>query len=109
MPSCQLYLITPPKIDDLSGFCETLKTVAAAAPIACLQIRLKDIPDSALVQASHAIMPICRDHGISVILNDRPDLAKEIGADGVHIGQQDMDYFSSRELGLFFIQRTAGR
>eukprot|EP00918_Siedleckia_nematoides_P014152 GHVU01030763.1.p1 GENE.GHVU01030763.1~~GHVU01030763.1.p1 ORF type:complete len:156 (-),score=16.20 GHVU01030763.1:456-923(-) len=36
--------------------------------------------------------------GVAVILNDRPDLVDPIGADGVHIGQEDMDYLSSREL-----------
>jgi len=95
---CQIYLITPPRIDDLDAFCTRLDTALAAAPIACLQLRLKDADDSAIVQAGRAILPICHRHNALLLVNDRPDLAKDIGADGVHIGQDDMDYFSSRDL-----------
>ena len=95
---CQIYLLTPPVIEDVPTFCETLKETLAAAPVACLQIRLKDIESSALVQAGTAITEICHAAGVEVILNDRPDLVADIGADGAHIGQEDMDYFSSREV-----------
>lgn len=96
--NCQIYLITPPEISDLTDFCKQLETAISAAPVACLQIRLKDVPDSDVVQAAEAIIPLCHTHNVSVIINDRPDLAKACSADGVHIGQEDMDYFSSREL-----------
>ena len=95
---CQIYLITPPTIEDIDEFCRVLDTALAAAPVACLQLRLKDLEDSALVQAGEAIKPICHAHGTLLLVNDRPDLAHKIGADGAHIGQDDMDYFSSREL-----------
>ncbi len=95
---CQLYLLTPPVIEDVPAFCEVLKETLAAAPVACLQIRLKDIENSALIQAGKAITATCHAAGVEVILNDHPDLVAEIGADGAHIGQEDMDYFSSREV-----------
>ena len=95
---CQLYLLTPPSIDDVSAFCKTLKTTLSAAPVACLQIRLKTLENSALVQAGKPITAICHAAGVEVILNDHPDLVAKIGADGAHIGQEDMDYFSSREV-----------
>jgi thiamine-phosphate pyrophosphorylase len=95
---CQLYLLTPPVIEDVPAFCETLKETLAAAPVACLQIRLKDLESSALIQAGTAITKVCHAAGVEVILNDRPDLVAKIGADGAHIGQDDMDYFSSREV-----------
>ncbi|GGX64688.1 thiamine-phosphate synthase [Litorimonas cladophorae] len=96
--TCQIYLLTPPAIEDVPAFCEILKTTLAAAPVACLQIRLKDIEDSALVQAGTAITAVCHAAGVEVILNDRPDLVEQTGADGAHIGQEDMDYYSSREV-----------
>lgn len=107
MPPCQLYLISPPAIEDLSRFGVELDAALAAAPselpIACLQIRLKDmngtpLEDSAIIQAASVITPICHQYGVNVLINDRPDLAADCGADGAHIGQDDMDYFSSREL-----------
>lgn len=101
--TCQIYLITPPQIDDLKAFCAQLDKALSAAPVACLQIRLKDMnggpmENSAIIQAARAIVPICHEHETLVLMNDNPNLAKEVGADGVHIGQNDMDYFSSREL-----------
>ena len=95
---CQLYLLTPPVIEDVSGFCELLETTLKAAPVACLQIRLKDLENSALIQAGKAITAVCHAAGVEVILNDHPNLVADIGADGAHIGQEDMDYFSSREV-----------
>ena len=97
-PACQIYLITPPVIDDLDAFCEALDKALAAAPVACLQLRLKEVDDSAVIQAGGAMLPICHAHGTLLLVNDRPDIAHKIGADGAHIGQDDMDYFSSREL-----------
>ena len=97
-PRCQLYLITPPSIEDLDAFLEQLDAALSAAPVACLQIRLKDIEDSALVQTAKPICKLAQARGVAVILNDRPDLVDAVGADGVHVGQEDMDYLSSREL-----------
>ncbi len=95
---CKIYLITPPQIEDVLAFCALLKTTLEAAPVTCVQIRLKDLEDSALVQAGKAITEVCHAVGVEVILNDRPDLVADIGADGAHIGQEDMDYLSSREV-----------
>lgn len=43
-------------------------------------------------------MPICHRHDVAFLINDRPDLAAELGADGVHIGQEDADYRTARRL-----------
>ena len=95
---CQIYLLTPPVIEDVAAFCKTLETTLATAPVACLQIRLKALENSALVQAGKPITAVCHAAGVEVIINDHPDLVAKIGADGAHIGQEDMDYFSSREV-----------
>lgn len=95
---CQLYLITPPKIDDMEAFLGALREALSAAPVACLQIRLKDIPGSDVVQAAKAIIPVAHEYGTVVVINDDPQIAKDCGADGAHIGQSDMDYLSSRNL-----------
>lgn len=95
---CQIYLLTPPSIPNMDAFLKTLEATLSAAPVACLQIRLKNIEDSALIQAGKAIVPLCHQYGVNVLMNDRPDLVDAIGADGAHIGQDDMDYFSSRDL-----------
>ncbi|MEP1231123.1 MAG: thiamine phosphate synthase [Litorimonas sp.] len=101
--ACQIYLLTPPVIDDIGTFCAQLKSALATGHVSVLQIRLKEtngdtLDDSALIQAAKPIVDICKAAGVSVVLNDRPDLAAQLGADGAHIGQNDMDYFSSRDV-----------
>jgi thiamine-phosphate pyrophosphorylase len=66
--------------------------------VACLQLRLKDIPDQDILAAAKALMPIAHAHGVAFILNDRPDLAAKMGADGVHVGQEDASYAEARRL-----------
>jgi len=101
--ACQIYLLTPPVIDDVDAFCARLKSALAGGHVSVLQIRLKDadnapLEDSALIQTASAINQVCQAAGVSVLMNDRPDIAAQIGADGAHIGQNDMDYFSSRDV-----------
>lgn len=98
-PRCTLYLLTPPRIDP-SAFAETLRNTIASAPTAvgALQLRLKDVADEDVRSAARTLLPVCHDAGIPLIVNDRPDVAAEIGADGVHLGQGDADYPSARKL-----------
>ena len=100
---CQIYLLTPPVIDDVAQFCTQLAPLLASGHVSVVQIRLKSangdaMEDSALIQTATPIVQLCKAAGVSALMNDRPDLAVQIGADGVHLGQDDMDYFSSREL-----------
>ena len=95
--TCQLYLITPPQFDPVS-FGETLATVLDAGKVACVQMRLKDTEDEAILRAAEALQPVCRDRGVMFLLNDRPDLARETGCDGVHVGQGDTACAEARGL-----------
>lgn len=97
-PTCRLYLITPPRIDDLAAFGRSLAEALEAGDVACLQIRLKDQPDEVVAAAVDALSPICQSRGVAVILNDRPDLAARLGCDGVHVGQDDASYAEARRL-----------
>lgn len=92
--SCQLYAITPPTWQ--SGFEKTIKQALEAAPVAALQLRLKNTKDDVIKKVASLIQPICDINDTHFILNDNPKLAKEIGADGVHIGQQDMPLQEAR-------------
>ena len=95
---CRLYLITPPAIADLSAFAETLDQALAAGDVAALQIRLKPADDATIRAAVAALAPIARRHDVAVLLNDRPDLARETGCDGVHIGQGDGSLAEARRI-----------
>jgi thiamine-phosphate pyrophosphorylase len=95
---CRLYLITPSRIDDPAAFGRILAEALDGGDVAALQIRLKDVPDAAIAAATRAIMPIAQGRNVAVILNDRPDLARQLGCDGVHIGQEDGPYQTARKL-----------
>lgn len=88
-PACRLYLITPNVIDDIAAFVDTLTAALAAGDVGALQVRLKDAPGPRIEAVVRAVAPLCRKHGVSLILNDRPDLAASLDCDGVHIGQMD--------------------
>lgn len=92
---CQLYLITPLHFE-LEPFCDVLKQALDAGPVACLQLRLKEVPDADILRAAERLMPIAREREVAFLVNDRPDLAARIGADGVHVGQEDASYEDAR-------------
>jgi thiamine-phosphate pyrophosphorylase len=95
---CRLYLITPPRIEDLAPFGRILDQALAAGDVAALQIRLKGMPDAGIEAAVRALLPIAQAHGVAVILNDRPDLAARLGCDGVHVGQTDASLSEARRI-----------
>jgi thiamine-phosphate pyrophosphorylase len=97
-PLCRLYLITPPRLDDLAGFGHALARALDAGDVAALQIRLKEVPDAVTAAAVDALTPFCAARDVAVILNDRPDLAATLGCDGVHVGQEDASYAEARRL-----------
>jgi thiamine-phosphate pyrophosphorylase len=93
---CRLYLITPPVLDP--GFAGQLEAALDAGDVACVQLRLKNADDEVIKQAARTLLPICHARDVAFLINDRPDLAAAVGADGVHIGQQDVDYAKARAL-----------
>jgi len=97
-PLCRLYLITPPRLDDLAGFGRSLAHALDGGDVAALQIRLKAVDDDVIAAAVDALSPIAAARDVAVILNDRPDLAASLGCDGVHVGQEDAPYAEARRL-----------
>lgn len=96
-PPCQLYIVSPPRIE-VPGFAETLKAALDGGPVAAFQLRLKDVPDAEVLRACEALLPVCRAADVAFILNDRADLAKQAGADGLHLGQSDGSLAEARAL-----------
>lgn len=80
----RLYLCTPDR-PDLERF--TAECVAGGVDV--VQLREKEMDARALLARATMLARVCADLGVPFILNDRPDLALEAGADGVHVGQDD--------------------
>jgi thiamine-phosphate pyrophosphorylase len=97
-PLCRLYLITPPRLDDLAGFGHTLAGALDAGDVAALQLRLKDAPEALIAAAVDVIFPIARSRDVALILNDDPALAAKLGCDGVHVGQGDTPCAEARRI-----------
>ena len=92
----RLYLITPPRLN-VDEFASQLELALNAGDIAAVQLRLKDCDDSTIIEAAKRLMPLVQDRDIAFILNDRPELAADLGCDGVHIGQDDVSYDEARK------------
>ncbi|ALW84802.1 hypothetical protein AUC43_06710 [Hymenobacter sedentarius] len=87
-----------------------ITTNAAAAELACqggvrwVQLRVKNQPPAIWKQLALDTQAVCRRYGATLLINDNPRLAQEIGADGVHVGKADMPAAEAREmLGSKFI------
>ena len=93
---CRLYLITPPEIA-LDAFAPKLEAALDAGDVACLQLRLKGADDDDVRRAGERLLPICQSREVPLLVNDRPDLAAALGADGVHVGADDAEYAQARE------------
>ncbi len=96
--ACRLYLITPPAVADLQAFAGVLEAALDAGDVAALQIRLDGAGEDAVAEAVARLFPTVRARGVSLILNDLPDLAARLGCDGVHVGQDDPPVSEARRL-----------
>jgi thiamine-phosphate pyrophosphorylase len=63
-----------------------------------LQLRHKHAPAGVLLECARVVGPLCREAGVPFIVNDRLDVALLAGADGVHLGQEDLPVATARRL-----------
>ncbi|MEX2454065.1 MAG: thiamine phosphate synthase [Rhodospirillaceae bacterium] len=98
--TCELYLLTPPDMgpSGVEGFADTLAAALDAGPVACVQLRLKNATDAEIRHACEVLGPVVQSRDVAFILNDRADLAAQMGCDGVHVGQDDMPCAEARAL-----------
>jgi thiamine-phosphate pyrophosphorylase len=84
LAECRLYLCTADR-PDLADFLDA----CIRGGVDIVQLRDKQLEARPLLQRAEVALGVCRDHGVPFVLNDRPDLALAVGADGVHVGQDD--------------------
>ena len=63
-----------------------------------VQLRMKNAPKSLLLSTARELQVLCRNYGVPLLINDHVDVARIIGADGVHLGKEDMSPSLAREL-----------
>jgi thiamine-phosphate pyrophosphorylase len=95
---CQLYLISP--LDVGGDFPNRLTEALDAGPVAAFQFRAKGLEPHEAARLAEPLQAICAARDVAFIVNDDVALAKRLGADGVHLGQDDGDPREARrELG----------
>ena len=92
-----IYLISPQKIRELK-FYKELNNVLKTNKVKYFQLRLKNITTSNLLKIAKKVKKIAKKNNVQFLINDRPLIAKKIGADGCHIGQKDMNFVSSQKI-----------
>lgn len=100
--TCSLYLITPPTID-LTEFRPLFIEALEAGEVACVQLRLKapdggPAPRDQVREAARVLMPEAQSRDVAFLINDDAELAAELGADGVHVGQSDLNIDEARAI-----------
>lgn len=95
-PPCQLYLVSP--LDVSGDFPDRLARALDAGPVAAFQFRVKDVDQHLAARLAEPLQRICADREVAFIVNDSVSLAKRIGADGVHLGQEDGDAREARSI-----------
>lgn len=76
---------------------EVVETLLKAG-VTCVQLREKTAEDALILQEAQELNALCHRYGVPFLVNDRPDLAKAVGAEGVHVGQEDTGLVEARKL-----------
>ena len=93
---CQLYLVSP--LDVGGAFPDRLAEALDAGPVAAFQFRVKDVDQHDAARLAEPLQLLCAERDVAFIVNDDMALARRLGADGVHLGQQDGDPRDARTL-----------
>lgn len=92
----RIYPITDRRISGLSHAEQVERLIAGGATL--VQLREKVLPPSEFYADARAALELARHHGVNIIINDRVDIAVALGADGVHLGQEDLPPAEARRI-----------
>jgi thiamine-phosphate pyrophosphorylase len=92
----RLYLVAGAELR--AGRLADLVPELADAGVDLIQLREKEMEAGDLLRVAPPVLEACRQAGIPFVLNDRPDVATVVGADGVHVGQNDLPVEATRHL-----------
>ncbi len=93
----KLCLVTDPCLCREHGLVETVLD-AVAGGATSVQLRDKEASDQELVLQAKALLSVLRPKGVPLLINDRVHVAHQVGADGVHVGREDMSFHQARAL-----------
>lgn len=92
-----LYVITDKKLIQRDSFVQTVES-SIKGGARMVQLREKDTPEDEIINLGLQILKVTKRYGVPLIINDSPELAREIGADGVHLGGEDASVHNARAI-----------
>ena len=92
-----LYLVTDEAACRGKDFFESVEA-AIRGGVSIVQLREKNLSTRDFYQKGLKLKKLCQDYGVTILVNDRLDIAQAIGADGVHLGQTDMPIEVAKEI-----------
>ena len=92
-----IYLLSPEKIKGVS-FYNNLNKILKTNKVKYFQLRLKKISTVEMLKISKKVKKIVVKNNVKFLVNDKPLVAKLIGADGCHVGQKDMNFINARKI-----------
>ena len=92
-----IYLISPQKIKGIK-FYRQLDQVLKTKKVKYFQLRLKKISNLNLIKIGKKIKKITKKNKVKLLINDKPLAARKINADGCHLGQKDMNFYTSKKI-----------
>ncbi|MCP4230639.1 MAG: thiamine phosphate synthase [bacterium] len=93
----KLYLVTDPELT-LGRTVFEIVEAAVEGGVTTVQLREKTASTRELIEKAEQLRDFLRDRGVPLIINDRADVALAVGADGLHVGSNDMPYHTAREI-----------
>ena len=92
----KIYPITDTRLSGLSHTAQVERLIAGGATL--IQLREKHAAPRAFYNDAEQALHVARGHGVKIIINDRVDIALALGADGVHLGQDDLPPHHARKI-----------
>ena len=93
-----LYLVTDRALARGRDLADVVRA-AVAGGVTCVQVREKDCSNREFLDVARRVQAVLRGTGVPLLINDRLDIALAVGAEGVHLGQQDLTLADARRLG----------
>ena len=92
-----IYLISPQKIKGIK-FYRQLDQILKTKKVKYFQLRLKKISNLNIIKIGKKIKKITKKNKVKLLINDKPIAARKINADGCHLGQKDMNFYTSKKI-----------
>lgn len=105
----RLYLVVSPRPGQPEALLLARLEAALGGGVEMLQLRAKELEAQAILKLGEKLQTLCKRYRAPLVINDRPDLAAILAADGVHLGQGDLSVAQARRFFAGLVGRSTHR